>query len=224
MFQRSLIRIVVLAILVFATTALCDENTNQASQVPPSETASKATAADSELLHNLQTAYITESNEVEQYTAFGKKADEEGYGQVASLFRALANAEQIHSANKAELTRDLGGEAHSKPEPFEVLSTIENLDRALQAEKYEQETMYPQYASQADKANYNEVQQAYKYCLSSEQRHLLVLKQAHKNLGDYTGANVDFFVCTKCGNTVRSLNFDECPVCKTPKTNFTAVR
>ena len=59
-----------------------------------------ATAADAATtLDNLQEAFNGESNANARYLAFAQKADEDGYGEVASLFRAAAKAEEIH-ANK----------------------------------------------------------------------------------------------------------------------------
>ena len=49
-----------------------------------------AVAAPGATLDNLQAAYNGESNASAKYAAFAKKADEEGYGQVASLFRAAS--------------------------------------------------------------------------------------------------------------------------------------
>ena len=58
-------------------------------------------------LENLMEAYGGERNAAHRYLKFAKKADEEGYGKVASLFRAAAKAEQIHAANHAEVIRQL---------------------------------------------------------------------------------------------------------------------
>lgn len=45
-------------------------------------------------LENLQTAFNGESNANAKYLAFAKKADDEGYTKVGSLFRAAARAEE----------------------------------------------------------------------------------------------------------------------------------
>ena len=61
-------------------------------------TTQTSTAGD-RTLENLQTAFNGESNANARYLAFATKADQEGYGGVASLFRAAARAEEIHAAN-----------------------------------------------------------------------------------------------------------------------------
>ncbi len=63
----------------------------------PSNSPAVATAATgTKTLENLQTAFNGESNANAKYLEFAKKADEEGYTKVASLFRAAARAEEIH--------------------------------------------------------------------------------------------------------------------------------
>ena len=46
---------------------------------------------------NLQDAFAGESQANRKYLAFAKKADEDGYPQVAKLFRAAAAAETVHA-------------------------------------------------------------------------------------------------------------------------------
>ena len=48
---------------------------------------------------NLKEAFAGESQANRKYLAFAKKADQEGYSQVAKLFRAAAEAETIHAHN-----------------------------------------------------------------------------------------------------------------------------
>jgi rubrerythrin len=46
---------------------------------------------------NLKAAFTGESQANRKYLAFAKKADEEGYPQIAKLFRAAAAAETVHA-------------------------------------------------------------------------------------------------------------------------------
>lgn len=50
-------------------------------------------------LDNLKNAFAGESQANRKYLAFAKKADEEGFQQVAKLFRAAAEAETVHAHN-----------------------------------------------------------------------------------------------------------------------------
>ncbi|MBU1637965.1 rubrerythrin family protein [bacterium] len=176
------------------------------------------------LLQYLQTANKTEAYESVLYANFAAKADQEGYGQVASLFRALSKAEAIHAANKATLIDQLGGTLEPPQEAFSIGTTTENLDWALNAEQHENEAMYADYAKQARKLKDSQIAKSFEYCLAAEPWHVHILKQARNNIGDYAGVNIDFHVCADCGNTVRSLSFEKCGVCGLPKDSFVAVR
>ena len=65
---------------------------------------------------------------------FPKKAVEEGFTQVAKLFRATAEAETIHVLNHLKI---IG----------EIKTTTENLDAAVSGETFEYTKMYPKYLS-----------------------------------------------------------------------------
>jgi rubrerythrin len=70
---------------------------------------------------NLKEAFAGESQANRKYLAFAAKADEEGFAQVAKLFRAAAEAETVHAHNHL---RELGG----------IRSTAENLKEAVGGE------------------------------------------------------------------------------------------
>ncbi len=116
---------------------------------------SRASAADSklspnqQLIINLSEAFNGESNAHARYLAFAAQADNEGYTQVASLFRAAAKAEDIHANNHASVLKTLGVEAKADLVSPEVQSTKENLQAAIKGESYERDTMYPQFITQA---------------------------------------------------------------------------
>src|SRR5512136_1096169 len=79
---------------------------------------------------NLKEAFAGESQANRKYLAFAKKAEEEGYAQVAKLFRAAAEAETVHAHNHL---RALKG----------IRSTKENIQEAISGETHEFKTMYP---------------------------------------------------------------------------------
>src|SRR5271157_4058600 len=86
-----------------------------------------AVGESTDTLDNLQAAYNGESNANARYLIFARKADEEGYGKVASLFRAAAKAEEIHANNHAAVIEKMGGVPVLNLEPTDVKSTRENL-------------------------------------------------------------------------------------------------
>jgi rubrerythrin len=174
-------------------------------------------------LDNLQAAFNGESNAANNYLAFAKKADEDGYGEVASLFRAAGRAEQIHAANHGVVIRKLGAEPKADIKTPQVKSTRENLGAAIAGECYERDTMYPEFIEAAKKAKSSEAVRTFTYALKTEAEHARLYTDALQNLEKLRGKSKQYFVCLVCGYTVASLSFLRCPVCGEPKEKYVEV-
>jgi rubrerythrin len=181
-------------------------------------------------LQNLATAFGGESNAHAKYTAFALKADEDGLGGVASLFRAAARAEQIHAANHARVINQAGGRAECEIHPIEVKSTLENLKSALGGERYEIETMYPGFIEEATESKNTAALRSFTGAFEAEKTHArlygeaIVLLTAGKR-DSWIGETRDFYVCPVCGFTSETEEEHErCPVCKCPWEKFEDVR
>ena len=94
-------------------------------------------------LANAMNAFNGESNAQKRYEAFAAKADEEGYKDVANLFRAASKAESIHTASLAEVITKLGGTPTPTLVDPEIKTTAENVQAALAGETEEATKMYP---------------------------------------------------------------------------------
>lgn len=183
-----------------------------------------AAAVENKTLEDLMTAYNGESNAHAKYLSYAKKADEEGYGKVASLFRAAAEAEEIHLKNHAEVIKGMGGTPKADIKLPEVKSTKENLEDALKGETYERLTMYPEFIAQAKKDNNKAAIRTFTYAKFAEAEHAKLYKEALDNLESWKGAKADFYVCPTCGYTVEGKpSFEACPVCATPANDYMLV-
>ncbi|HPS02168.1 MAG TPA: rubrerythrin family protein [Candidatus Sumerlaeota bacterium] len=176
-----------------------------------------ATAIPETTLKNLQTAFNGESNAKARYEAFAKKADEEGYGQVASLFRAAAMAEGVHAAGYEKLIVSAGATAQADIKPPEVKSTKENLEAAVAGETEEKEKMYPGFVAQAktDKADMPEL--LFSHALAIETEHAKFYQSALGDLENWKAGKKEFLVCERCGYTALWTELDKCPICSEPK-------
>ncbi len=174
-------------------------------------------------LENLQTAFNGESNAHARYLAFAQKADEEGYGKVASLFRAAARAEEIHARNHAEVIKKIGGTPNATIETPVVKSTRENLEAAIQGETYERDVMYPAFLKVARVEGNRDAIQTLNYAKSAEAGHAKLYTDALNNLAQMKGPGQDYYVCKTCGNTVTTIDFAKCPTCFTPKHEYEKV-
>jgi rubrerythrin len=119
---------------------------------------------------DLQEAFSGESQANRKYTAFAKKAESEGYKQIARLFRAAAEAETVHALNHL---RELGA----------IKTTKENLDAAIAGETYEFQDMYPQMIADAQSEGNKRAEISFTYANAVEKIHAALYKKALENLG-----------------------------------------
>jgi rubrerythrin len=173
-------------------------------------------------LTNLQTAFNGESNAHARYLAFARKADEESYSGVASLFRAAARAEEIHAANHSAVIRKSGATPEAKIESPIVKSTAENLRAAVTGESYERDEMYPGFISQAREAGEQDAVRTFTFAQVAEAGHARLYTDALLNLENRRVAQT-FYVCPVCGFTAAKLDFKNCPTCATPAEKYEQV-
>ncbi len=173
---------------------------------------------------NLLTAFNGESNAHARYVAFAKKADEEGYGKVASLFRAAAKAEEIHAANHAAVLKKLGVDAKPDLKAPDVKSTRENLKAAIEGETYERDKMYPEFLAQARKERARDAIETFNHAKTAEAEHAKLYTASLAGLDKAKGSAAEpLYVCTICGYTTTKLDIEKCPACFNPKDKYVKV-
>jgi hypothetical protein len=69
-----------------------------------------------------------------KYAAFAQKARTEGQYTIAKLFDAASKAESIHAANHTRTLNEMGEKMENVTPQFEVKTTAENLQSALEGE------------------------------------------------------------------------------------------
>lgn len=185
-------------------------------------TGSLAQASTGATLANLQAAYNGESNAHARYLAFAKKADQEGYAGVASLFRAAARAEQIHAANHAVVIRKLGGTPQAKVETPTPKSTRENVEAAIKGESYERDEMYPAFLKQARQDGSADAIQTLNYARNAEVEHAKLYAAALANMESMRSRS-SWYVCPVCGYTTSRIDFERCPSSFTPASKYEKV-
>ena len=162
-------------------------------------------------VNNLQSAFAGESQANRKYLAFAKKADQDGFPQVAKLFRAAATAETVHA--HAHL-RVLDG----------VKDTATNLAAAIEGEGFEFKTMYPKFLAEAKAEGDKRAEVSFKNALGVEEIHYNLYSAALQAVK--SGKDVDataVHVCDVCGNTLYGAAPDKCPVCGAAKARFMVV-
>ena len=155
---------------------------------------------------DLMAAFAGESQANRKYLAFAKKADEEGFAQVARLFRAAAAAETVHALNHF---RTAG----------EVKSTQENLKAAIAGEHYENSEMYPSFIKDAEAEGDAKALKSFTWANEAEKVHEMLYKEALETLGK-PGETYDYYICPICGYTHARTAPEKCPVCGAPGSKF----
>ena len=154
---------------------------------------------------NLKEAFAGESQANRKYLAFAKKAGEEGYAQVAKLFRAAAEAETVHAHNHLRVLKG-------------IKSTKENLQEAIGGETHEFKIMYPGMMEAAKSEKDDAGLRTFHFANEVEKIHASLYSKALESLGK--NEVVDYYVCPVCGNTVEKAAPDRCPICGAPGKSF----
>ena len=155
---------------------------------------------------DLMAAFSGESQANRKYLAFAKKADDEGFAQVARLFRAAAAAETVHAHNHF---RAAG----------EIKSTAENLKAAISGEHYENSEMYPAFIKDAEAEGDKKALHSFKFANEVEKIHEQLYSAALETLGK-PGETYDYYICPVCGYTHARTAPEVCPICGTPGSRF----
>ena len=149
---------------------------------------------------NLKEAFAGESQANQKYRAFAKKAEKEGFMNIAKLFRTTAEAERIHA------------EGHLKALDM-IASTAENLQGAIDGETYEFKEMYPPMVDLAQ-ADGHKAKTMFKFAVDAEEVHAQIYTKALEAVKAGKDMDVsDFYLCPICGYIELGKAPEKCPVC-----------
>ncbi len=154
---------------------------------------------------SLKAAFAGESQAAEKYLVFAEQAEDEGYPNVAKLFRAISFAETRHARNHLRVMKGIG-------------ATADNLLAAYSGEHFEVEEMYPAYHAIAQEQGNNQAVRSINYALKSEVDHKGMYTDAREKV--LAGSDIDdqpVAVCLVCGHTIIGGAPDKCPYCGATK-------
>jgi rubrerythrin len=148
---------------------------------------------------NILQAFVGEAKAFFRLRAFAKKAREEGHPQIASLFRAIAEAEKVHAEQHFALLE-------------KVKSTEENLKYSFEKESFVNEVAYPEFLRQAWANEDHAAIRAFTLARNAEERHAKFYKAALTHM--IADREVTYFVCSNCGWVEESAPPETCPNCQ----------
>ncbi len=149
-------------------------------------------------MENLAAAFSGESQANRKYLAFAKKADSEGFHQVARLFRAAAEAETIHAHTHLATMDGIG-------------STEDNLKTAVEGETYEFTSMYPSFIEDAAAEGHKQAERSFRLANEAEKVHADLFVRAAKEPS--AEKEFDYYLCSVCGHIAEGSAPSKCPLC-----------
>jgi len=188
----------------------------------PAAAAAKPTPA--KTVQDLRTACRIESNARARYLAFAQKADQEGYGEVASLFRAAARSEEIEVNNQAAVIKKLGAVDYPAAITTPVVkSTRENLmASAAPGEEYAG-GLYSRFIKTAKAGANQDAATAFFYASESWTQNEVLFHKAVLDLDHMKGKSRTYYVCSVCGYTAERPVTKSCETCASRAEKYEAV-
>ncbi len=161
---------------------------------------------DDKIREALRQAYAGEAKAALRLKLFAEKADEEGYKQIAHLFRVIAFSEEIHGKRALRVLR-------------EIKTTEENLAESFESEKTVAEIAYDRFVKMAEEAGDKPALLHFSQSRDVEDTHAKLYKQAMNDFMEER--ETVYHVCKVCGYVADGVLPDECPVCGAKKEQFT---
>lgn len=114
---------------------------------------------------NLKIAFADESQTNIEYLAYAHRAMDEGFMEIAQLFREAAGAEVVHAMSHI---RTMGV----------VRTTKENLEEAAEGESLEIVSMYPKFIEEAEADGREDAAASFRIAFEREKHHRAMFRQA----------------------------------------------
>ncbi len=158
-----------------------------------------------DLKNALRQAYEGEAKAALRLKVYADKAEQEGYLQIARLFRVIAFSEEIHGSRALRLLK-------------EIKSTEENLAASFESEQRVAEVAYDSFVKLAETAGDKAAVLNFSQSRDVEETHANLYKKAMAHFMEER--ETTYYVCKVCGYVADGVLPDECPVCAAKKEQF----
>lgn len=160
--------------------------------------------------NNLKEAFAGESQANQKYRAYAKQAEQDGFPNIAKLFRTTAEAERLHAEGHFGA---LGG----------IRTTAENLQAAIDGETGEYQRMYPPMLQQAEAENHK-AKRMFGYAVKAEEVHAKLYHVALEAARQGKDLDVtEFYLCPVCGHIEFGKPPESCPICNAKGSKYILV-
>jgi len=153
----------------------------------------------------LHQAYVGEAKAALRLKVFGDKAEEEGYHQIAKLFRVIASSEEVHGTRILRMLK-------------EIKSTEENLALSFESETKVAGVAYDDFIKLVSEQGNEPVVTVLSQARDVEETHAKLYKEAMGHLMEER--ETTYYVCQVCGFVSDGVLPEECPICGAKKEQF----
>ncbi len=153
----------------------------------------------------LQQAYTGEAKASLRLKVYAEKAEEDGYPQIAKLFRVIARSEEIHGSRALKALHELK-------------TTEENLAESFQSERGVAEVAYADFVRRAEAEGNRAAVLLFRQSKDVEETHAKLYKEAMNHL--MAERETEYFVCLVCGYVADGVRPEICPVCGAKEDQF----
>ena len=173
---------------------------------------------------NLLAAFAGESQARNRYTYFASQAKKEEYEQISAIFLETADNEKEHA--KVFFKHLQGGmvEIVSSYPAGVIGTTAENLKEAADGEKMEWATLYPNFATIAEKEGFPEVSLSFKNIAKVETSHEKRYRKLLENIEKkqvFKKEKIVKWKCRNCGLVYEGTEAPKkCPACQHPQSYY----
>lgn len=160
---------------------------------------------DDKIRDALHQVYTGEAKAALRLKTFAKKAEDEGYPQIAKLFSVIAFSEEIHGTHALRMLKEIG-------------STEENLKESFESEIDVAQVAYDKFIKLAYDLGDKGAAWLFTQSRDVEEVHAGLYKNA---LDDLIAEKITtYYVCTICGYISDDILPEECLVCEAKKEKF----
>jgi rubrerythrin len=152
-------------------------------------------------------AYEGESKASLRLKVYADKAEQEGYPQLAKLFRVISFSEELHGKRALRLLR-------------EIKSTEENLAASFESETKVAGVAYDEFIKLAEEVGDKPSSLYFSQSRDVEEIHAKLYKEAMDHVIEER--QTTYYVCDVCGYVSDGVLPDECPICSAKKERFVA--
>ena len=157
---------------------------------------------------NVHEAFVGEAKAYQRLQEYAKKAEEEGFPQIAHLFRAIAASEGVHSRRHFRLLESIS-------------DTQSNMEQAFRQENAVNGVYYPKMLQDAEDEGEKAAALIFSQARDVEGVHIKLYRKALENLTE--DRFVDYYICGVCGYVHEGKPSDPCPVCNAAVDKFFVV-